>query len=120
MRLAVPKETREGETRVAATPESVKKFKALGLDLVIQAGAGAGAKISDADYAAAGATIRPDAVSTLVDGEIVLKVPGRSATGISQPKNGAVLAAPLAPHAEAVSMHHLAGTGVTAFAIASV
>ena len=42
MRLAVPKEIREGETRVAATPESVKKFKGLGLDVVVQAGAGAG------------------------------------------------------------------------------
>ena len=43
MRLAVPKETRAGETRVAATPESVKKLKTLGLDVVVQAGAGAGA-----------------------------------------------------------------------------
>src|SRR5881394_1061744 len=100
MRLAVPKETREGETRVAATPESVKKFKALGLDVVVQAGAGSGAKISDADYAAAGAMIAPDAASALKDADIVLKVRGPSASEISQIKNGAVLAALLAPHAE--------------------
>jgi hypothetical protein len=50
MRLAIPKETREGETRVAATPESVKKFKGLGLDVVVQAGAGEGAHFTDADY----------------------------------------------------------------------
>ena len=62
MRLAVPKEVREGETRVAATPESVKKFKGLGLDVVVEAGAGQGAKISDADYTAAGAMIAPDAL----------------------------------------------------------
>src|SRR5882757_3477664 len=68
MRLAVPKETREGETRVAATPESVKKFKALGLDLVVQAGAGAGAKISDADYAAAGAVMAPHAEAEAIQG----------------------------------------------------
>src|SRR5882757_626481 len=117
MRLAVPKETREGETRVAATPESVKKFKALGLDLVVQAGAGAGAKISDADYAAAGATIAPDAASTLKDADIVLKVRGPSAAEISHFKKDAVLAALLAPHAEAEAIQGLAGQGVTAFAM---
>jgi NAD(P) transhydrogenase subunit alpha len=100
MRLAVPKEVREGETRVAATPESVKKFKGLGLDVVVEAGAGAGAKISDADYTAAGAMIAPDAAATFKDADIVLKVRGPSAAEISQLKNGAVLAALLAPHAE--------------------
>src|SRR5215475_4355291 len=98
MRLAVPKEVREGETRVAATPESVKKFKGLGLDVVVEAGAGAGAKISDADYAAAGATVVPG--SAMGDADIVLKVRGPSAGEISQIKKGAVLAALLAPHAE--------------------
>jgi NAD(P) transhydrogenase subunit alpha len=117
MRLAVPKEIREGETRVAATPESVKKFKGLGLDLVVEAGAGAGAKISDADYQAAGATIAPDAASALRDADIVLKVRGPSAGEISQLKNGAVLAALLAPHAEGEAIAALAGRGVTAFAM---
>jgi len=98
MRLAVPKETREGETRVAASPESVKKFKGLGLDVVVEAGAGGGANFSDADYAAAGATIAPDAPSALRDADIVLKVRGPSASEMSQLKNGAVLAALLAPH----------------------
>src|SRR5476649_809988 len=117
MRLAVPKETREGETRVAATPESVKKFKGLGLDVVIQAGAGAGARIADADYTAAGAIIAPDAASTLKDADIVLKVRGPIGAEISQLKNGAVLAALLAPHAEADAIQGLAGQGVTAFAM---
>src|SRR5476649_2914910 len=117
MRLAVPKETREGETRVAATPESVKKFKGLGLDVIVQAGAGAGAKIADADYTAAGAIIAPDATSTLKDADIVLKVRGPTGAEISQLKNGAVLAALLAPHAEADAIQGLAGQGVTAFAM---
>src|SRR5476651_927597 len=117
MRLAVPKETREGETRVAATPESVKKFKGLGLDVIVQAGAGAGAKIADADYTAAGAIIAPDAASTLKDADIVLKVRGPIGAEISQLKNGAVLAALLAPHAEAEAIQGLAGQGVTAFAM---
>jgi NAD(P) transhydrogenase subunit alpha len=99
MRLAVPKENREGETRVAATPESVKKFKGLGLDVVVEAGAGSGAKISDANYTAAGAVIAPDAASTFKDADIVLKVRGPSAAEISQFTNGAVLAALIEPHA---------------------
>jgi len=117
MRLAVPKEIREGETRVAATPESVKKFKGLGLDVVVEAGAGAGAKISDAEYQAAGATIAPDAASAVRDADIVLKVRGPSASEIPQLKNGAVLAALLAPHAEGEAISALAGQGVTAFAM---
>jgi NAD(P) transhydrogenase subunit alpha len=117
MRLAIPKEVREGETRVAATPESVKKFKGLGLDVVVEAGAGAGAKISDADYTAAGATIAPDAASTFKDADIVLKVRGPSAAEIPQLKQGAVLAALLAPHAEGEAIQALAGQGVTAFAM---
>jgi H+-translocating NAD(P) transhydrogenase subunit alpha len=117
MRLAIPKETREGETRVAATPESIKKLKTLGLDVTVQAGAGAGAKISDADYTAAGATIAPDAASALQDADIVLKVRGPVGAEISQFKHGAVLAALLAPHAEAQSIQGLASQGVTAFAM---
>jgi NAD(P) transhydrogenase subunit alpha len=117
MRLAVPKETRDGETRVAATPESVKKFKGLGLDVVVQAGAGAGAKIADADYIAAGASIAPDAASTYKDADIVLKVRGPEAGEISQLKNGAVLAALLSPATEQALIQSLAGQGVTAFAM---
>src|SRR5580692_5622663 len=117
MRLAVPKETREGETRVAATPESVKKFKGLGLDVVVQAGAGAGAKIADADYTAAGALVAPDAASTYKDADIVLKVRGPEAGEISQLKSGAVLAALLSPATEQAAIQSLAGQGVVAFAM---
>src|SRR5258708_36878264 len=116
MRLAVPKETREGETRVAATPESVKKFKGLGLDVIVQAGAGAGAKIADADYTAAGAVIAPDAASTPKDADIVLKGRGPAAAGSSRFRNGAGLAALLAPHAEARATQRLASQGLTASA----
>ena len=110
MRLAVPKEVREGETRVAATPESVKKFKGLGLEVVVQAGAGAGAHISDADYTAAGATIAPDAASALKDADIVLKVRGPEPARFRSSRSGAVLAALLAPHSRA-GRHPGAGRG---------
>ena len=117
MRLAVPKETRDGETRVAATPESVKKFKGLGLDVVVQAGAGSGAKIADADYTAAGASIAPDAASTFKDADIVLKVRGPEPGEIAQLKNGAVLVALLSPSTEQAAIQSLATHGVVAFAM---
>ena len=66
MRLAVLKERRAGETRVAATPETVKKLTSLGLEVAVEAGAGLASGIPDADYAAAGAEIAPDAAAEAV------------------------------------------------------
>jgi NAD(P) transhydrogenase subunit alpha len=117
LRLAIPKETRAGETRVAATPESVKKLKSLGLDVVVQAGAGAAARMADADYTAAGATIAPDAAATLQDADIILKVRGAEPGEIAAMKRGAVLAALLSPHSEQAAIAALTGAGVTAFAM---
>ncbi|MBL6455213.1 Re/Si-specific NAD(P)(+) transhydrogenase subunit alpha [Belnapia sp. T6] len=74
MRLAVLKERRPAETRVAATPETVKKFIALGLTVAVEAGAGLSAGIPDAEYGAAGAEIAPNAASALNGAGIVLKV----------------------------------------------
>ncbi|MDE2333083.1 MAG: NAD(P)(+) transhydrogenase (Re/Si-specific) subunit alpha, partial [Rhodospirillales bacterium] len=73
MRLAVLKE-RAGEPRVAATPETVKKLKGLGLEVVVQAGAGAHAAIADADFVAAGATIAPDPAAAVEGAGIVFTV----------------------------------------------
>ena len=93
MKLAILKERRAGEARVAATPESVKKLKGLGLDVLVEAGAGAGARISDTDYEAAGAVVTPDAAQMLADADIVLSVRGPSDADIAKLKKGAVLAA---------------------------
>jgi len=117
MKLAVPKEKRDGETRVAVTPETVKKLKSLGLEVTVETGAGAGARISDADYQAAGATIAPDARSALADADIVFKVRGPDAGEIALLKRGAILAALLAPHTEKDAPAALAAQGVTAFAM---
>jgi NAD(P) transhydrogenase subunit alpha len=117
MKLAVPKEMRDGETRVAATPETVKKFKALGLDVAIESGAGVHANFSDADYIAAGASVAPDAATTLAGADIVLKVRGPAGDEIALLKPGAVLAALLAPHADKDAPAALAAQGVTAFAM---
>jgi H+-translocating NAD(P) transhydrogenase subunit alpha len=117
MKLAVPKETMSGETRVAATPESVKKLKSLGLDVAVETGAGAAAHLADADYVAAGASIAPDARTALADADIVLKVrgPGAAETGLI--RKGAVVAALLAPHSEKEAITALGAQGAVAFAM---
>jgi NAD(P) transhydrogenase subunit alpha len=117
MKLAVLKERRAGETRVAATAETVKKLKGLGLDVAVETGAGAGANISDADYTAAGAMIAPDAASVLKDADIVLKVRGPEANEIAAMKKGAVYASLLAPYSEKDAIAKLASQGVSAFAM---
>jgi len=74
MLLVVPAEIRDNEARVAATPETVKKFVAQGFTVQVQAGAGAGSLITDGDYADAGATIVKDAKTLLKAADVVLKV----------------------------------------------
>jgi NAD(P) transhydrogenase subunit alpha len=117
MKLAILKERRAGEARVAATPETVKKLKGLGLDVTVESGAGARARIADADYLAQGAVIAPDSVTALKDADIVLKVRGPDAAETAQMKKGAVLVALLAPHTEKDAIGVLASHGVTAFAM---
>src|ERR1700692_2239575 len=74
MRLAVLKERRVPEARVAATPDTVKRLIGLGLSVAIETGAGASASIPDAEFAAAGAEITPDPVVTLEGAGIVFAV----------------------------------------------
>ena len=74
MRIAVLSETDGAETRVSATPETVKTYKSLGADVVVQAGAGAKAGVPDAEFEAAGASIASGAADALKDADIVLKV----------------------------------------------
>ncbi|MBE7526826.1 MAG: NAD(P)(+) transhydrogenase (Re/Si-specific) subunit alpha, partial [Burkholderiales bacterium] len=77
MHIGIPAETRAGETRVAATPETVKKLAAKGLhQVLVQAGAGAGASIPDSAYQEAGATIVSSASQLYEQSQIVLKVQG--------------------------------------------
>jgi NAD(P) transhydrogenase subunit alpha len=117
LKLAVPKETTPGETRVAATPESVKKLKSLGLDVMVEAGAGEHARISDPEYAAAGASIAPDARTALEGADVVLKVRGPQGAETALIGKGAVLAALLAPYTERDAIRALADQGVAAFAM---
>jgi len=117
MKLAVLKERRDGETRVAVSPDTVKKFRALGVDVVIEAGAGATARMSDADYEAQDAIIVADARTAVSDADIVLSVRAPDASSIALMKKGAVLAALLAPYADRQTPVLLAERGVDAFAM---
>ena len=74
MKIAVTKEIRADESRVAASPETVKKYRALGFEVLIETGAGDRASISDSAFAEAGAEIVSDAASALEGAEILLKV----------------------------------------------
>ncbi|TAK09864.1 MAG: NAD(P) transhydrogenase subunit alpha [Rhizorhabdus sp.] len=96
MKIAVLREAAAGESRVAATPETVKKFTALGAAMAVEKGAGEGASISDADYEAAGATLGTrDA--TLKDADIVLGVQGPDPDSLTGAKPGAWIVAGLNP-----------------------
>ena len=74
MKIAIPKERWPGETRAAASADSVKKYVALGLDVVVESGAGVRAALTDAAYEAAGAKIVNDLSACIGDADIVLKV----------------------------------------------
>ena len=117
MIIAIPKERRADETRVAATPETVKKLKALGLDVVVEKDAGRAANFADADYQTAGANIAPDEAAALGNADIVLKVRGPDEAEIAQLKRGAILVALLAPASEKDAIAKLAQAGVSAFAM---
>ena len=114
MRIGVPAETRAGETRVAATPETVKKLAAKN-EVRVQSGAGGGSSIPDRDYEAAGARLVSSAAETF-DADIVLKVRAPDANELTNLRSGAVLIGLLEPYNSA-SLEALAHRGVTAFAM---
>ena len=115
--IAVTRERREGETRCAVTPETVKKFVALGATVTVEAGTGAGSSFPDAEYVAAGAVVKPDTRAVLEGADIVLKVRGPTAQEISALKPGAIVVALLDAYREKDTVAALAGANATAFAM---
>jgi len=115
--IAVTKERRAGETRVAAVPETVKKLIAAGFSVTVEAGAGSAASYADADYAAAGATIAKTAKDALGKADIVFKVRAPEAEEIAALKKGAIVVATLNPHQDKAPLAALAKAGATAFAM---
>lgn len=123
MKIAIPTERSANEPRVAATPETVKKLAALGLDVIVESGAGVRSRYPDSQYQEAGATIAPDAQTTLADADIVLKVqrPLRAGEGdmdeLALLKRGALLIGILNPYQTRDAVEAYAKAGITAFAM---
>ncbi len=116
IKIAVLKEAAAGECRVAATPETVKKFIGLGASLFVEKGAGAGASISDADYEAAGATLGTGS-ATAKDADIVLGVQGPDPKSLKGTKDGAWVVAGLDPFGQRARVDDYARAGVEALAM---
>jgi len=115
--IAVTKERRAGETRVAAVPETVKKLIAAGFSVAVEAGAGAAAACSDDDYKAAGATIAKTAKDAIGKADILFKVRAPADEEIAALKAGAIVVALLNPHQDKKVVEALAKKGANAFAM---
>jgi NAD(P) transhydrogenase subunit alpha len=116
VKIAVLKEAAAGERRVSATPETVKKFIALGADVAVEQGAGDTASFADDGYAAVGATLATRA-AVLKDADIVLGVQGPDPASLAGIKSGAWLAAGLNPFGERARTDAYAALGIEALAM---
>ncbi|PHZ86179.1 Re/Si-specific NAD(P)(+) transhydrogenase subunit alpha [Paremcibacter congregatus] len=123
MKLAVPKERRPHERRVAASPDTVKKLIQLGFDVVVEKDAGLNSSIPDSAFSAAGATIAADAATTYQDADVIFKVqrPLHGNEGdideVSLIKPGAIVAAILSPANDPASVEAYTNGNITAFAM---
>jgi len=117
VRIAVLSETDPVETRVAATPDMVKKYKSLGADVTVQAGAGGKASIGDGDFEAAGATIAASAQDAIRDADIVLKVRRPGNGELDGLKKGALVIGIMDPYGQEAALKALADAGAAAFAM---
>ncbi len=117
MRIAVLDESGQGEPRVAASPETIKKYKGLGAEVVVQKGAGLQSGVSDADFEAAGATIVGKAAEALKGADILLKVKRPTDTETKALKRGAMAIAIMDPYGNEAALKPMADAGVSAFAM---
>lgn len=114
MHIGIPRETRDGETRVAATPETVKKYVGGKHTVVVERGAGTAARYLDEAYEAAGATL--GSAQEALGAELVMKVRAPSAVELPQMKAGAVIIGMLDPF-DAEGLAQMAAAGLTGFAL---
>jgi NAD(P) transhydrogenase subunit alpha len=117
MRIAVLSEQDKAETRVAATPETVKKYKGLGAEVVVQAGAGVHAGIPDAEFTAAGATLAADTAEAVRDADVILKVRRPGKAELKGAKPGALVIAIMDPYGQDAALKVMADAKVAAFAM---
>ena len=114
MRIAIAAEADPSEPRVAGTPETVKKLKALGAEVAVARGAGVASGILDADYEAAGATVS-DNVSK--DADVVLKVRRPGASELAAYRKGVLVIAIMDPYGNEAALKQMADAGIVAFAM---
>ena len=117
MKLVIPKESHPHETRVAISPETAKKFRALNLDVVIERGAGVLSGFADAEYGATGARMAADRAALLAGADLVLKVRAPTAGELSAMERGTALVGLLSPYDARESVDAYAAAGVDAFAM---
>ena len=117
MKIAVLRERSEGETRVAATPETVGKFIGLGATVTMEAGAGALSRLPDADFAAAGATVAASTVEAVAGADIILCVRRPQAGQLAGAARGALVIGAMDPYGHEAELQALAGAGVSAVAM---
>ena len=117
MKIAVISETAALETRVAATPETIKKLIGLGASVSIEAGAGKHSGIPDADFAAAGATIAGSAKDALADAAVILKVRRPTEGELGLMPKGALVLAIMDPYDSAEALQSMAKAGLSAFSM---
>ena len=115
--IAVTRERRDGETRCAVTPETVKKLIALGATVTVEAGTGLGSSFPDADYAEAGAVVAKDTKAALDRADILLKVRGPTAQETSAMKPGTIVVALLDAFRDKDTVTAMAGASLTSFAM---
>jgi NAD(P) transhydrogenase subunit alpha len=117
MRIAVAREAGAGEARVAATPDTVKRLKALGADVVVQSGAGVASGMLDAEYEAAGASTAPTIQDAVRDADVILKVRRPSEAEVKNYKRAALVIAMMDPFGNEAALRPIADAGVVAFAM---
>jgi NAD(P) transhydrogenase subunit alpha len=117
VKIAVLKETEAGELRVAATPETVKKYIGLGAGVTVEKSAGEAASIADTDYEAAGATIAATRADALKDADAVLAVQGPDPKALAGMKKSAWLIASLNPFGKRERVDDYAKSGIEALAL---
>src|SRR5207253_3257220 len=114
MKIAVAREIDAAEPRVAASPDTVKKFRALGVDVAVEPGAGIKSGLPDSEFTAAGAVVSADA---LRDADIVIKVKRPEAGELANYKRGALVIAIMDPYGNEAALKAMADAGVSAFAM---
>jgi NAD/NADP transhydrogenase alpha subunit len=114
MKIAVAKEIDLAEPRVAASPDTVKKFKALGVEVAVEPGAGIKSGLPDSEFTAVGATVSAVA---LKDADIIIKVKRPEASELSQYKRGALVIAIMDPYGNDAALKAMADAGISAFAM---